>query len=199
MVAIALAVATIVVSCKGEKEGEYIDWDNVPKQIIENMSANQTENGLLQMRMESGLMQSFNTKETNESYELFSNGFNVYAYNQEGLLETHISSAGAKHTKKKEEEVWEAFGNVVIKNFLKGQRMETDTIYWDRENKKIFTHCFVKMYDPKGFMQGYGMESDEMARNAIINNVFDNFVVIDNDSTKFYVDSVNFIGPFKSI
>ena len=45
-------------------------------------------------------------------------------------------------------------------------------------------------------MQGVGMESDEMARNAVLLNPFDGYAVINNDSTKVsYVDSANFIGP----
>ena len=71
--------------------------------------------------------------------------------------------------------------------------METDTLYWDRFGHRIFTHCFVKMSSPQGYMQGYGMESDEMARNAQILRPFDSFSRLAEDST--YVDTANFVGP----
>ena len=130
------------------------------------------------------------------SYELFPDGFDVYAYDKEGNLETQISSNIAKHTKEGKNEKWEAFGNVVINNFIKGERMETDTLYWNREEGKIFTHCFVKMFTPDGYMQGYGMESDDRGRNAKILRPFDSYAIITNDSTTVrYVDTVNFIGP----
>jgi hypothetical protein len=46
------------------------------------------------------------------------------------------------------------------------------------------------------FMQGYGMESDELARNAIILKPFDSYSVIQQDSTEvLYIDTVNFVGP----
>ena len=73
--------------------------------------------------------------------------------------------------------------------------METDTLYWDSEAKEIWTDCYVKMSSPSGYMQGYGMRSDEMARNAILMRPFDNEFVIQNDTTAVLVDSVNFIGP----
>jgi hypothetical protein len=74
--------------------------------------------------------------------------------------------------------------------------METDTLYWNREEGKIFTHCFVKMFTPDGYMQGYGMESDDRGRNAKILRPFDSYAIITNDSTTVrYVDTVNFIGP----
>ena len=197
LVAFAFAFATIVVSCGTKTEdGEIIDINLIPRQTVNDMYAVQTNNGILQMRMEAKLMQRFQNDSTKISYELFPEGFDVYAYNKEGLLETHIHSEVARHSTTKHDEKWEAYGNVVIKNFLKGERLETDTLYWDRETKRIFTHRLVKMYSPQGFMQGYGMHSDEMARNARILKPFDSYGIVGNDSTKLpYVDTVNFVGP----
>lgn len=199
MVVIAFAVTTFVISCKGEVQTEPVDLSKVPVQVVEGMNAVQTNNGILQMRMEAKLLQRFENDTV--SYELFPSGFDVYAYNEEGLLETQIKSDIAKHTVTKEgkekKEKWEAFGNVVISNFIKGERLETDTLYWDREKGRIFTHCFVKMFTPQGFMQGYGLESDERARNANILKPFDSYGIIRSDSTKVYIDTVNFIGPVK--
>ena len=74
--------------------------------------------------------------------------------------------------------------------------METDTIFWDQSEKKIYTHCYVKLTSPDGMTQGVGMESDEMARNAYLLSPFDSYGLISNDSTSVsYVDSANFIGP----
>ena len=196
MVVITFVVTTFVISCKDEIVEEPLDLTKIPLQTVENMNALQTKNGVLQMRMEAPLLQRF--ENDNESYELFPNGFYVYAYNEEGLLETQIESNVAKHTtdSKGEKESWEAYGNVVITNFIKGERMETDTLYWDREQGKIHTDCLVKMYAPGGFMQGYGMESDEMARNARIGRPFDSYGLIGRDSVSgVYIDTANFIGP----
>ena len=195
MVVTALAVTTFVISCKGEPESEPIDLSSIPVQTVQGMKAVQTGNGNLQMRMEAPLLQRFESDTV--SYELFPDGFDVYAYNEEGNLETQITSNAAKHTTaKRKQEKWEAYGNVVINNYIKGERMETDTLYWDRKNGKIYTHCLVKMYSPSGFMQGYGMESDEMARNAQLLRPFDSYGIITSDSTNTgYMDTVNFIGP----
>lgn len=84
---------------------------------------------------------------------------------------------------------------MVVKNIVKQQTMETDTIYWDRTKKEIFTDCYVRMYSPDGLMQGYGMRSDERARNSIILKPFNNYMIVVQDSTAVSIDSVNFIGP----
>ena len=185
-VVIALAVTTVVISCKGEQQEDSQDLSGVPMQTIVNMNAVQTKNGVLQMKMESHLMERYDNDSL--SCELFPDGFKVYAYNELGELETQIVSDVAKHTTTKDKdnkvETWEAFGNVVITNIKKNERLQTDTLYWDREKGSIYTHSLVKMYSPQGFMQGYGMESDEMARNAHILRPFDSYGIIRKDTVQ---------------
>ncbi len=197
MIATASAVAFIVYSCKGKlQQSDDINLDEIPVQSVRDMFVVQSENGLLQMRMEADLMERYENDTV--SYELFPEGFAVFGYNEEGLLETEITSDNARHEKfeKGGLETWAAFGNVVVKNVINRERMETDTLYWDRKNERIYTDCYVRMYSPKGFMQGYGMESDQRARNSTIFNPFDSFGYVKQDSTKVAVDSANFIGPF---
>lgn len=195
MVATAFAVATIAISCKNKlAQADSLDLASTPVQTVNDMMALQSKNGLMEMRMEAPLMEKF--EKENSSYEIFPEGFNVYGYNEEGLLETEISSLAAKHTKEGDVETWAAYGDVVIKNFIKGEQMETDTLYWNQKEKKIYTDCYVKLFSPQGLMQGYGMESDEMARNATLLRPFDSYTIINRDSTQVsYIDSANFIGP----
>ena len=197
MMATAIAVAFVVYSCKGKlAEAESIDLSEVPIQTVDDMFIVQSNNGKIQMRAQAPLMEKY--EKDSLSYELFPNGFFVYGYTEEGLLETEILADNAKHQKHKNgEESWSAFGNVVIKNLIKQEVMETDTLYWDQKNEKIYTHCYVRMYSPKGFMQGYGMESDQRARNSIIFRPFNSYGIVVQDSTQVSVDSVNFIGPMQ--
>lgn len=194
MVAV-LWVATIAVSCSNKLKN--IDADKIseaPTQVIVNMNAAQTENGVVQMRLSAPRMERYE-KGQDQSMELFPEGFNVLAYN-DGLLETRIVSDKAEHTVFGQTEKWSAYGNVVVTNYLEGQKLMTDTLYWDRERQKIFTDCYVRLYSPQGFMQGYGMESDERARDAQLLRPFDGYGIISDDSTgRVYVDTVNFIGP----
>ena len=75
------------------------------------------------------------------------------------------------------------------------ETMETDTLYWDRGKKEIFTDCYVRLFSNDGFMQGYGMRSDEMARDVVLYKPFNSFAVVVQDTTKVIIDSVNFVGP----
>jgi len=195
MIATATAVAFVVYSCKGKLgEAKSLVLSETPVQTVDNMFIVQSENGKIQMRAVADLMEKY--ERDTLSYELFPKGFSVYGYTDEGLLETEIIADNAKHMKYEDgRESWEAYGNVIVKNLIKQEVMETDTLYWDQKNEKIYTHCYVKMYSPSGFMQGYGMESDQRARNSIIFNPFNSYGIVVEDSTRVVIDSVNFIGP----
>lgn len=178
------------------KEADAINLSQTPVQVVYDMFAVQTKNGMILQRMEAEQMLRFSSDSLD--YETFPKGLYVYAYTEDGLLETYIRSDEAKHInegKMSKSELWEAYGNVVISNVIKNETMETDTIYWNREKAEIYTDCYVKLYSPQGLMQGRGMRSDDRARNATLLSVFDSFGITQQDSTTVAIDTVNFIGP----
>jgi len=196
MTATAIAVAFVVFSCKGKLSvADRINLAETPLQTVEEMFFVQTENGLLKTRVEAPVMEHFENDTL--SYDVFPKGLRVYGYTEDGTLETTIRSDNARHEKLKRNdfEKWSAFGHVVVRNETNQETMETDTLYWDQSAHEIFTDCYVKMYSPQGFMQGYGMRSDEMARNSKIMNPFWSYGVVIQDSTEVIIDTANFIGP----
>lgn len=192
------ALASIVVSCRRQlAEADTLDLAQTPVQTLENMFTVQTKNGNVEMRVEAPLMETYESDTL--KLDLFPKGLSVYAYNDEGLLESLIFSDKASHKvdkRGKSDDIWSAFGNVMIHNVLKRETIETDTIYWDETKKEIYTDCYVKLYSPDGFMQGYGMRSDDHARNSILRKPFNSYGVTVQDSTLVVIDSVNFIGAF---
>ncbi len=196
MMATASAVAFILFSCKSKlSQADKLDLAKIPLQKVDSMYLVQTKNGMIEMRVVTGEMQHF--ENDTMSCDVFPEGMNVYAYTDDEVLESTIVSDEASHftNKNTKEEIWKAYGNVVVKNIVKNQTMESDTIYWDQTAKEIYTDCYVRLYSDDGFIQGYGMRSDERARNAIILNPFNNFGVVVKDTTAVIIDSVNFIGP----
>ena len=191
-------VTLILVSSCGKKLSEIdsINLATAPTQTVDDMYIIQTENGVIQMRVLAGRMEKY-TRDSLE-YELFPKGIEVYSYEEDGTLQSTIKADEARHDKSdkaEEEEVWKAYGNVVVKNIPKQETLETDTLYWDRINQEISTDCYVRMYSPDGFMQGFGMRSDERAENAIILRPFNSFTYVVEDTTVVLIDSANFIGP----
>lgn len=195
--ATAAAVAFVVYSCGGNlKQEDVRDIKNMPVQTADDIVSVQTQNGQLQNRMEAPRMERYESDTL--SLQLFPGGVAVYGYIEGGLLETSITADNARHEKYSDgRETWAAFGNVVVKNLIKKEVMYTDTLYWDQQNEKIFTDCYVRIYSPDGFMQGYGMESDQRARDYQLFNPVNSYGVVVQDSTQVNIDSVNFIGPFR--
>lgn len=195
--ATALAVAFVVYSCKGNlSEAEKLDLTTIPIQTVDDMFFVQTENGVLKTRVESPRMEVY--EQDTLSFDLFPQGIRFFGYAEDGSVETTIVSGKARHDKRiggKDKEIWAVFDHVVIRNVVKQETMETDTLYWDQANKEIYTDCYVRMFNKDDFMQGYGMRSDEMARNAIIYRPFNSYVYVIEDTTRVIIDSVNFIGP----
>jgi len=196
MVAVTLVIATIVLSCKGNLPVTgKIQANELPSQEINNMSFQQTSAGIVVLRVYAKKMERYTN--TSEPYDFFPEGINVKVYTKEGALETEMRANSAKHKTASSNEIWEGYGNVVVNNYIKGEKMVTDTLYWNRMTKKIYTHCLVKLTSQDIFMQGMGMESDDMARNAVILKPFDSYAIVQRDSLETpYIDSVNFIGPF---
>jgi hypothetical protein len=131
MIATASAVAFIVISCKGKLgEAESLNLEEVPVQTVDDMFIVQSKNGSIEMRAEAPRMERY--ERDTLSYELFPDGFFVYGYTEDEILETEIVADRAKHFKYKDgRESWEAYGNVVVKNLMKQEIIETDTLYWD--------------------------------------------------------------------
>lgn len=196
MMAAAVLAAAIFVVCSCKKKevlAPPVDLNATPVQVIDNMDALDSDCGILKQRMAAPRMERYDGDSS--SWELFPKGFAIYSYTNDGQLETKITADQARHITTQGKEEWKAFGHVVVKNFIKEETLETDTLYWDRANEKIYTNCYVKMRSPSGFLQGFGMESDQRASNSKIIKPFDSFGYVDSDTSKVFVDPANFIGP----
>ena len=182
IIALFFLSAIVFISCKEsiEKTEVLSCVDSLSTQTVRNMNLTETKFGKISVRMEAPLMESYSL--LNEPYEIFPEGIRVLGYTPEGYLETEIRANTAIHKTKSDRESWEAYGNVVIVNYLKNETITTDTLFWDRVRQRIYTHAFVKMISPQGMIQGYGMESDERATNAWILRTFDSYGVMVRDT-----------------
>ena len=181
-VALMLMGAIPFISCKEsiEKTDALDVTDSLSTQTGYNMKMVETRFGKVYGSLEAPLMKTYSLLA--EPFEIFPNGIKVEGYTPEGQLETEITANVAIHRIQSGRERWEAYGNVVIINHIKNETVKTDTLYWDQVNKRIYTHCFVKMTSPQGLIQGFGMESDERASDVTILRMFDNYGIVVRDT-----------------
>ncbi|MDR0694747.1 MAG: LPS export ABC transporter periplasmic protein LptC [Prevotellaceae bacterium] len=158
----ALAAGIILPGACDDKQAQLSaieDHKQVPTLEIDRLQIDYTENGSLRINLEAPLLQRFLLAE--EPYNVFPEGMHVYFYSATNELETEIIADYA-YNREKPEEYWKATGNVVVKNHLKQQTLYTDTLYWDRAKKNIYTHAPVRIVTPDLFFDGLeGMVADE--------------------------------------
>ena len=133
-------IASILLSCdKGIGEAEKLDLSETPMQRINDMFAVQTKNGKIEMRLEAPVMEHYDDED--ESRDLFPEGISVFAYTDEGLLESVIVADNARHVTPKssgdEDEIWEAYGDVILHNVIKQETMELKEKYGDERRSEI--------------------------------------------------------------
>jgi LPS export ABC transporter protein LptC len=146
---IILLVLTVTISfaCSDTlpvKKG-IISKDDLPSVSIKNLKTSYTEQGKIKAKIQAELLQKFD--DIIEPYWDFPKGINVLLFNEKDIIETSLSAKRAIYYQSKE--TWEAIGNVVISN-INGDILQTEKLYGDQKEKKIFTDQFVKITKADG-------------------------------------------------
>ena len=55
---------------------------------------------------------------------------------------------------------WELRGNVHIQS-QRGDKFDTQLMYWDQGKEKIYSDRFIRIEQPDGLLMGYGFESNQ--------------------------------------
>ncbi|MBN1158868.1 MAG: LPS export ABC transporter periplasmic protein LptC [Bacteroidales bacterium] len=87
-----------------------------------------------------------------EPYIEFPQGLNVYFYNDDQDVESYIQANYAIFYQ--ETELWEARDNVFAENLLSGEKLETDQLFWDQKNEKLYSEKFSKITNLDGVFYG---------------------------------------------
>jgi len=133
---------TLLIACSDTlpiKKG-IISKDDLPSVSIKNLKTSYTEQGRIKAKIQAELLQKF--EGIVEPYWDFPKGINVLQFNKDGIIEASLSANRFIYYQSKE--TWEAIGNVVFSN-IKGEILQTEKLYGDQKEKKIFTDQFVKI------------------------------------------------------
>lgn len=101
---------------------------------------------------------------TDKKYTEFPKGLRVYFYNDSTHVNAEVSANyGITH---EETGIFEARNNVIVKN-TKGERLNTEQLFWDRKKKIIYTrkYCVITTADGLQQIGEQGMEASETFEN----------------------------------
>lgn len=140
--------------------------DSIPDITIIDVHVKQSEMGRPTLELTAPKMISFQGA---EAYTEFPNGLKIIFFDsimqpKSELTANYGISWDSKRT-------MQARGNVVVRNFQKREQLNTESLVYDRNFKKVSTQDFIKITQPDKITLGKGMESDELFDNWVIRDV----------------------------
>lgn len=154
-------------SCKNDVQTvlslDYVD--TLPEVSARDIEILYSEKGQVQIKLVSSYLVN---KTEEEPVLLFPEGFMVYFYDSAMNLQSTISADyGISYEKKK---IMEARHNVVVENMQKGEKLNTEELFWDRGKELIYSNKFVKLTTGEQVITGDGLTSAEPFEELVISN-----------------------------
>lgn len=89
----------------------------------------------------------------------FPEGIDIQFFNLQGQLETTMRADKGYFLRN--QNLYKGEGNVQVKNLPKDQRLQTEELYWNQAERKIYTEKFVTIQERQTLFNGTGMEADD--------------------------------------
>jgi LPS export ABC transporter protein LptC len=151
-------ILLIQFSCKNDIETiNALTSDlNLPDQSAFNFETTYTDSGLMVGKIIAPEMNHYNNKE--EPYFEFPAGMKVIFYDESGNSESTIEANYAIYHENTD--IWDARGQVIADNPRKGEKLETEQMFWNQREERIYTDKFTKLTNSDGVFYGEnGFES----------------------------------------
>jgi LPS export ABC transporter protein LptC len=154
-------VIFLLISACGKEEPKAPEFpQNVPDQVMENTTITFTEEGVKSAVIQSEYLAVYEKLDLKKA-----KGVRVDFYDQEGN-HTSVLVADSGLIQEKRQNL-EALGNVVV-TAEEGIRLETQSLRWDPQKRKIVTDDFVKITKRDDVITGEGLEADEELKHFVI-------------------------------
>lgn len=89
----------------------------------------------------------------------FPEGIDIQFFNLNGQLETTMRADKGYFLR--DQNLYKGEGNVQVKNLPKDQRLQTEELFWNQAERKIYTEKFVTIQERQTLFNGTGMEADD--------------------------------------
>lgn len=164
MLSITIAVGAMVMlvlfsSCSGRKKelGEAItERDFLPVMDTRGVVTLVSDSGIIRYRVNAEEWKVYDRK--SPSYWAFEKGVYVEKFDSLFQVEASIEADTAYYYDK--QKLWKLMSNVHIRN-LKGEKFDTDLLFWDQNKKKVYSDRQVRIEQPDQIIYAVGFESDE--------------------------------------
>ncbi len=156
-VVLALTSTTFFVSCGGRQtDAEATNLDSLVTMQSTSLTVIDSKNGTTDYRFVTPLLERYELAQ--EPFMEFRRGIDVISYDAEtGAVESTLVADYAKYLER--QQLWEARGNVVATG-SNGQKLETEQLFWDEKEDRIYSVVRSTMTDGEDVTIGEGFETN---------------------------------------
>ena len=155
----AMVMFLLFSSCSGGKKdlgAAITERDSLPVMDTRGVTTLVSDSGVTRYRVNTEEWLIFDRK--SPSYWAFEKGIYIEKFDSLFQVEASIKADTAYHYDK--ERLWKLMGNVHIQN-LKGEKFDTELLYWDQNKHKVYSDKRVRIEQPDQVIYAIGFESDE--------------------------------------
>jgi LPS export ABC transporter protein LptC len=138
-----------------EKIKSLTNISSLPEISGQNIETIYTDSAKIKMKLVAAEIRQFGKAE--RPYVEFPKGIHVIFYNDSLGIKSEIFADYAKYFTV--EKLWEAHGNVIAHNIAEGEKLNTEELFWDEGNNRIYSNSFSRIeskdfiyYGQKGFV-----------------------------------------------
>lgn len=146
-------------ACSGRRKelgAAITERDSLPVMETKGVATLISDSGVTRYRVNAEEWLIFDRK--NPPYWAFEKGIYLEKFDSVFQVEASIQADTAYFYNK--EELWKLTGNVHIQN-LKGERFDTELLYWDQRKQKVYSDAFIRIEQPDRIITGHGFESNQ--------------------------------------
>jgi LPS export ABC transporter protein LptC len=166
-VAVILITATLY-SCSNslEEVARLNQPDTIPVMHARDVEISESESGRLKYTLTAPLLNQYD--EQGGTVLKFPEGFKVIFYDSLNPKEIRTEITADYGINNEARRIMEASRNVVIINYLKNEKLNTEHLVWDQNTKKVSSDKMVTITTKDKILYGEGMVSDENFYNWTI-------------------------------
>lgn len=144
-----------IYSC-GNKNAELVEIQEYTGPIREgkNLVVLRSDSAVVNLKMETPRILDFGNGD-----QEFPDGFFLEFYDKFGEPTSSLRADYCFYTKKTT--LYKATGNVVVQDYEKGDKLNTEELFWDQKKEKVFTDKFVRIEKDGEIHMGDGLEANQ--------------------------------------
>ena len=158
-----IVLVTLLAAACGEERKSYVpnvgDGNSTPTMTTLDVNTFISDSGYTRYHITSDIWQMF--EEAKEPFWRFPVGLFLEQYDLAMKPEADIRADSAVYFSRRR--IWRLDGHVVMVN-VQGDSFLTNQLFWDQQQRKVYSDSFIHIVRTDRIIEGYGFESDQSMR-----------------------------------